>query len=41
MEATLTCNIKLTRKVKLSYLREQINYKEINNVKNTKIICHI
>ena len=36
METTLTYNIKVTRDVKISYMKYTINNKELNNIKNTK-----
>ena len=38
IETTLIYNIKVTRNVKINYIKQQINNKEINNIKNTKKI---
>ena len=38
METILAYNIKVARNVKISYIKQQTNNEEINNIKNTKNI---
>ena len=42
METIVTYNVKVTHKIKIKYIAEHINNKEISNIKKIqKNICHV